>query len=175
MDCDRFLEELQSRLGGETRQEELVLGSAPRLYTHYQGFFVKFDFVTTAEIIIDVNTPPPHRLRVRKEGWLSRAADSVPLLADHKTGDEAFDREYEIDNATSEQVLRFFTDEVRSLIRSLEPFVSFELTHKEYRCFKVLESSEEYTPAKAHADIDALIRIARIAEQLPKSGDDVDR
>ena len=164
MDAREYLEALRSLVGGEIRTEEHNLGSPPSLWCHRRGHFVKFDFVVGGEIVLDVNTPPPHHLRLRKEGFVSRALGNLGVLADHKTGDPAFDDQYIIDNATREQVLKFLTPEVRSLIRRLEPFALFALTHKEYRCVKYVSSLEEYPPQDAAADVDTMIRIAELTQ-----------
>lgn len=167
MDTKEFLEELQALIGGEVDVEEFSVGAAPRLYAQYRGYFVKADFVAHGELILDVNTPAPHHLRVRNEGFISRTLGRIGVVADHKTGDPAFDDQYVIDDATREQVAAFFTPEVIARIRRLEPFHLFALTHKEYRCQKLVDLAE-YTAQDAAADLDALVEIA----ELTKAPDD---
>ena len=159
MNLEQFMDELRSLIGGEVDSEELVLGSAPRLYAHYRGHFVKVDFVLASELLLDVNTTPPHRLRVRRRGFAHRLLGRLGL-AGRKTGDAAFDARYIVDNATQEQAVAALSSEVRSLLAKLEPFDLFELTDKEYRCCKSVGSLAAYTPRDAVVDLDAMIGIA---------------
>ena len=153
-----------AQTSGLSRRQLLRVGAAPRLYAQYRGYFVKADFIAHGELILDVNTPAPHNLRVRNEGLLSRTLGRIGVVADHKTGDPAFDDQYIIDNATREQVAAFFTPEVIARIRRLEPFHLFALTHKEYRCQKLVDL-DEYAPQDAAADLDALVEIVELTRQ----------
>jgi len=164
MDTKEFLEQLQALIGGEVDVEEFSVGAAPRLYAQYRGYFVKVDFVADGELILDVNTLPPHHLRLRREGVVSRALAKLGVIGDHTTGDAVFDGDYLIDDATQEQAAAFLSPEVRSLIRRLEPFTLFALTHKEYRCLKHVSPLDDYPPQRAAADLDALIRIVELTQ-----------
>lgn len=65
-----------------SRRQLLRVGAAPRLYAQYRGYFVKADFIAHGELILDVNTPAPHHLRVRKEGFISRTLGRIGVVAD---------------------------------------------------------------------------------------------
>ena len=170
MDETAYLEELRSLIGGEIEAEQLALGSLPRLYANPRGHFVKLDFVVRGEIVLEVNTRPPHHLRLRKEGAITRALGRLRVLPDHKTGDPTFDDRYIIDNASQEQVTRLLTPEARSLITSLEPFALFELTQKEYRCLKDVRRLEDYPPERAAADLNTMIDLAELVARTVGPG-----
>ena len=154
-----WLTELASLIGGRVDNEELIVGGTPRLYTQYRGHFVKADFLVGSELILDVNTSPPQRLRIRREGIISKALGTLGILCDHKVGDAAFDEKYLIDNATQEWAAAVLCEEVRELLGKLEPFAFFELTNKEFRCFKSVDIGD-YAPGRAAADVDAMVGIA---------------
>ena len=166
MDTTEYLGELRGLIGGEIDAEELVVGSTPRLYAQYRGYFVKVDFVVHGEILLDINTPPPHHLRLRRQGVVSGALARLGVIGDHRTGDAVFDDDYLIDDATQEQVAAFLTPEVRSLVRRLEPFTLFALTHKEYRCLKHVSPLDAYPPQRAAADVDALVEIVELTQDV---------
>ena len=138
----------------------------PRLYADHQGYSVKVDFIIDSELLLEVNTSPPHWLRVRKKGFVLRALGSLGLLSGRKTGDVSFDDWYIVDNATQEQASRFLCPEVRLLLMKLEPFARFDLTNNEYRCLKSVSSLEAYTPRHVVGDIDTMIRIIELARSI---------
>jgi len=165
MEPKEFLAELQSLIGGEIQAEQFNLSSPPRLNADYRGHFVKVDFVTGGELRIDVNTPPPNRLRIRKEGIVSRALGTLGIVCDHKTGDPEFDETYQIDNASAEWAAQALSPEVRKLLGDLEPFVFFEMTHKDYRCLKGIKLSE-CLPSDVVSDVDTLVDIADLIQRI---------
>lgn len=165
MTSPEFLAQLRALLGGRVEGEEMILGSSPRIYTHCRGHFVKVDFVSESELLLEVNTRPPQPLRLRREGFVLGALAAIGILSDRKTGNEVFDGKYLIDYASQEWAAAALTGEVRELISNLEPFALFELTHKEYRCFKSVDL-DDYTPARAARDVEALLRITEITRGL---------
>jgi len=169
MKPNEFLTELQSFLGGTIDSEDMVLGSTPRLNAHYRGYFVKVDFVVASELRIDINTRPPHRLRVRKEGFISRALGAFGLICDHKTGDALFDEKYVIDNASPEWAAKVLCQDIRTLLTDLEPFSFFELTNKDYRCLKSVHIPE-YEPSRAAKDVDTMIQIVELTQRIDSAG-----
>ena len=168
MEPKEFLAELQSLIGGKIQAEPFNLSSPPRLNVDYRGRFVKVDLVTGGELRIDVNTPPPHRIRIRKENFVSRALGSLGVVCDHKTGDPEFDDKYQIDNSDSDWAARALCPEVLQRLAALEPFHFFELTHKDYRCLKGVKLSQ-YDPAHAARDVDAMVDIADLIEQIAEA------
>lgn len=165
MTDEEFLAELGALIGGKVDREELIVGGTPRLYTHYQGYFVKVDFITAGELLLDVNTPPPQRLRIRREGFVSKTLGSLGIVCDRKVGDIDFDEKYLIDNASQEWAAQALSDQVRRLLAVLEPFALFELTNKEYRCLKAVDISD-YTPSRAAEDVDAMVRIVELTRDV---------
>jgi len=161
MNTEEFLTQVLLFLGGSVKKEERTLGSSPHLYTDYSGYFVKLDFVTPGELRIDVNSKPPHRLRIRKENHVSRTLGNIGVVCDRKTGDTAFDNKYLVDNASSEWVSKALSDQVRNLLIALEPFEFFELTGRHYRCLKMVNLSN-YHPGDAAGNVNTMIRIVEL-------------
>jgi hypothetical protein len=160
-----FLAELGTLIGGKVDREEMIVGGAPRLYTDYHGYFVKVDFITGGELMLDVNTPPPQRLRIRREGFVSKTLGRLGIVCDRKVGDMDFDEKHLIDNASQEWAAQVLSGDVRRLLTALEPFALFELTNKEYRCLKAVDISD-YTPSRAAEDVDAMVRIVELIRDV---------
>ena len=163
MEREEYLNELKSLIGGEIGGERGTVSGAPRLLAVYRGYSVKVDVVSNSDVILEVNTRTPHHLRIRKEGFVSRALDAVGIAIDAKIDDAEFDDTYRIDLATDEQVRSFLTPEVRALLKKLEPFALFRMTHLEYRCHRQVGELQHYPPQQAVNDLDTLIQIAEIA------------
>ena len=162
-----FIEGVRALLGGEIDREEFIIGAQPRLYADYRGYGVKVDILIEGELLFVVCTPPPHQLRVRHEGTVSRALHHIGLTGHRTTGDSAFDDRYVLDFVSQEEVASLLSYEVRSLIVRLEPFVQIEFTHKEYRCLKAFKSFGDYRPAQVVSDLEALLRIVQLTSTLP--------
>ncbi|MCK5841585.1 MAG: hypothetical protein KAH31_05435 [Candidatus Sabulitectum sp.] len=161
MSTEEFLTQVLLFLGGSVKKEERTLGSSPHLYSDYSGYFVKLDFITPGELRIDIISRPPHRLRIRKENYVSRTLGNIGVVCDRKTGDSAFDNKYLVDNASSEWASKALSDQVRHLLIGMEPFEFFELTGKHYRCLKMVNLSN-YSPGEAAENVNTMIKIVEL-------------
>lgn len=158
-----FLQTVQERIGGDIpRHDDPAAELEPRLLADYKGRFVKLDFLSSTELILEVNAPPPHFLRISPENFASKALDKIGLSAEVKIGVPDFDSRYLIYNVSAERAKQTLTDEFRAILRDLEPFASFEMTHKEYRIFKDVHIDKDYTVDRALADLDRMIRLVKL-------------
>ena len=175
MDTNKFIEVLKEKAGGKIDNEgvsnkegmdtEIVFGRFPRLLTDYKGYFIKFDFIISTELLFEINTPPPHRLLVCPETMVSRLLDKMCLSPEVKIGDSSFDKKYLIQYAEPEMAKKILSDEGKKIITELEPFIKFEMTGKEYKLLKNLEK-KDYSPDDAMADMDRLILFVELCKNL---------
>ncbi len=164
MDPIKFLKEIQTNFNDSEFIEELVIGSVPRILAQYKGYFIKVDFVNTGELILEVNTIPPHFLMIRPTSWLAKF---LPFMfPDIEVGDHQFDEKYMIQNASSDKVEKTLTPEIRKILEKIAPFVTFEMTNKEYRIYKYVDLDYDYTIEKGMEDIDNLIKIVEIIKSI---------
>lgn len=140
-------------------------GIFPRLLCEYKGHYIKFDFIIDTEFLMEVNTPPPHRLLVCPETMVSKLMDKAGLSAEVKIGDKEFDKKYLIQYAKQAIAEKLLGEEVRKLLTEMEPFIKFEMTNKEYIIIRNLgKIRKDYTPDNAIEDMDKLIKIAELCK-----------
>ncbi|NQT86053.1 hypothetical protein HQ560_04770 [bacterium] len=135
------------------------MGSLPRLLTVHRDRSVLVDFVSSGELVMDVNVRPAHSLRIRPVSLGARLLRMLGIRPGHRTGDAYLDDAYIIDHATQDDVQAFLTPEVIELLRRLEPFYRFQLTHKEYRCVKHVPDLVAYPPRRAAEDVDVMMAV----------------
>ncbi len=159
MEVREYLEALSGLLGGKVHQEEFAYSTLPHLSALYRGRAIRVDFVHDGELVLDVDVHPPHHLRVRPKGLGCRLLGLIGIRPGHRTGDAVFDDDYLIDDATAEHVAAFFVPEAIALLRRLEPFYRFQLTHKEYRCIKHAPDLQAFPPERAAEDINVMMEV----------------
>jgi len=159
---------------GATESEQLsvmkegsISGAHPRFLGEYKEYYVKFDFIIDTELLFEVNTPPPHRLLVSPETMVSKLLDKVKLSGEVKIGDKEFDAKYLVQYAPVDKAKKILSEDVKKILRGLEPFVKFEMTNKEYKLLKLVDKlGTKYTPDDAVKDMDKLIEIVELCKKL---------
>lgn len=159
-----FLEELKTLTGGKIIKEDGMgnitdVKSRPysRLYADYKMHYIKVDFIDATELLLEVNMAPPHRLLLRPENVVSKFLDKVSLSAEIKVGDEEFDSKYIVQNVNVAEAQKTVNEKFKEALKTLEPFLFFEMTGNEYKLVKRVDIQSDYNPRKALNDLDNLL------------------
>ena len=174
MTAQEFLEKLKEKTGGKIIREDIdpmnysssrsgpLPRFCPRLYADYKKHYIKVDFIDAGEILFEVNMGTPHMLLIRPENVVSKLLDKINLSPEVKIGDASFDTQYIIQNVSEENAKKTINEKFKLVVKSLEPFVEFEMTGKEYRLLKMVDIASDYTPEKAVFDLDALMELVDV-------------
>jgi len=173
MTNNEFLEKLRLQTGGKVIKEDSVGGLTDtilrpfsRLYADYKKHYIKVDFIDSAEILLEISVTTPHRMLLRPENIISKLLDKVNLSPEVKIGDPEFDAAYVIQNTDEQHAKKTINERFKQLISSLTPFLSFEMTDREFKLVKSVDITGIYTTEKAFSDINILVELVEATKGI---------
>lgn len=135
--------------------EGISAGNLPRVYGEYKGHHVKFDFVVSDFLIIEVLEQPGCEFDITRHTFLTRIMAAI--FGGYRTIDPGFSHEFMMLNVDRESAGKIFTVDNIGLLCSFKPFETLKFTKRDYKVKKLIDT--HYTPESARLDLERLISL----------------
>jgi hypothetical protein len=169
MDYNQFVKDLSVCFQNPVIDNEKSYSFSPRtpvtsVYGIVGGYGITFGFSASKEVKIIVNKKPPHYMYVSPSNLLTKFSDALKISGAVKSDDFEFDTTYSVRNTGKQAAKKTLVSENITLIKKLDPFAYFEMTHKIYKFVK--DVNNNYTVRNAEDDLNNLAKFVKNCDSI---------